>query len=91
MTVQILIANGCKVLAVDFDDEKLAIARQFGAEIVNPNGSNLVNTSNSFSGGRGADGDYYCISKSNDVIKQAATISRKRVDYFSWSSWLKYR
>tara|TARA_B100000575_G_scaffold294067_1_gene307836 strand:+ start:11695 stop:13836 length:2142 start_codon:yes stop_codon:yes gene_type:complete len=79
LTVQILIANGCKVLAVDFDDEKLAIARQFGAEIVNPNGSNFVNTSNSFSGGRGVDGVIITASsKSNDVIKQAATISRKR-------------
>src|SRR5690606_12548682 len=32
LTVQLLRANGCRVLAIDFDDGRLALARQFGAE-----------------------------------------------------------
>ena len=35
LAVQILRANGCKVLAVDFDQNKLDLAEQFGAEIFN--------------------------------------------------------
>ena len=34
MTVQLLRANGCRVLGLDFDREKLALAKQFGAEVV---------------------------------------------------------
>ena len=34
MTVQLLRAHGCRVLGLDFDSEKLAMAREFGAETV---------------------------------------------------------
>ena len=34
MTVQLLRANGCRVLGLDFDKEKLALAKKFGAEAV---------------------------------------------------------
>ena len=34
LTVQILRANGCQVIALDFDSEKLALARSYGAEVV---------------------------------------------------------
>ena len=34
LTVQLLRAHGCRVLGLDFDKEKLALARQFGAEVV---------------------------------------------------------
>src|SRR5512136_176931 len=34
MTVQMLAANGCRVLGIDFDGKKLALARQFGAQTV---------------------------------------------------------
>ena len=34
MTVQLLRANGCRVLGIDLDPEKLAMAKQFGAEVV---------------------------------------------------------
>ena len=37
LTVQVLKANGCKVLAIDFDEKKLKLARDFGAETFNPN------------------------------------------------------
>jgi threonine dehydrogenase-like Zn-dependent dehydrogenase len=33
--VQLLRANGCRVLGLDFDPAKLALAQSFGAEVVN--------------------------------------------------------
>ncbi|MGP3372536.1 zinc-dependent alcohol dehydrogenase, partial [Escherichia coli] len=36
LTVQMLRAQGCRVLAVDFDQSKLELAKQFGADICNP-------------------------------------------------------
>lgn len=35
VTVQLLRAHGCRVMGIDFDPGKLALARQFGAEVVN--------------------------------------------------------
>ena len=37
-TVQLLHAHGCRVLAIDFDETKLALARQYGATTCNPEG-----------------------------------------------------
>src|SRR2546422_681272 len=34
MTVQLLRAHGCRVLGLDFDAGRLALARRFGAEVV---------------------------------------------------------
>ena len=34
VTVQMLRAQGCRVLGIDFDPARLALARQFGAEVV---------------------------------------------------------
>jgi predicted dehydrogenase/threonine dehydrogenase-like Zn-dependent dehydrogenase len=80
LTVQLLRANGCRVLAVDFDDEKLSLAAQFGAEICNPaSGQDILATANEFSRGKGVDGVIITAStQSNDPIKQAAQICRKR-------------
>ena len=36
LTVQLLLAQGCRVLAIDFDQVKLEMARSFGAETCNP-------------------------------------------------------
>jgi len=80
MTIQLLRANGCKVLAIDFDEEKLSLARQFGAETANPNsGEDPISRAYSFSKGRGVDGVIITASsKSNDPVKNAAIMSRKR-------------
>ena len=80
LTVQLLRANGCRVLAVDFDNYKLDLAKKFGAEICNPAaGGNVLSEVASFSRGRGVDGVIITAStKSNDPIKQAAQISRSQ-------------
>jgi len=80
ITVQLLLANGCRVLAIDYDQSKLDIAKQFGAETCNPgNGEDPVNSGMSFSRGKGVDGVIITASTpSNDPVSQAAKMSRKR-------------
>jgi predicted dehydrogenase/threonine dehydrogenase-like Zn-dependent dehydrogenase len=80
MAVQLLIAHGCRVLGVDFDKEKLALAQQFGAEVVDLSaGENLITRAERFSRGRGVDAVLIAASaKTDDIVHQAATISRKR-------------
>ena len=80
MCVQILRANGCRVLGVDLDSKKCELARQFGADTVDlSKGEVLLNTSQSFSRGRGVDGVLItAASKSDELIHQAAEVCRKR-------------
>jgi predicted dehydrogenase/threonine dehydrogenase-like Zn-dependent dehydrogenase len=80
LTVQLLHAHGCRVLAVDFDDRKLALAQRFGAEICNPGrGEDPVAAGMTFSRGKGLDGAIITAStKSNDPVSQAARMCRKR-------------
>jgi predicted dehydrogenase/threonine dehydrogenase-like Zn-dependent dehydrogenase len=80
LTVQLLRAQGCRVLAIDFDDAKLALASQFGASICNPGkGEDPIAAGMAFSRGRGVDGVIITAStKSSDPVAQAARMSRKR-------------
>jgi predicted dehydrogenase/threonine dehydrogenase-like Zn-dependent dehydrogenase len=80
LTVQLLRAHGCRVLAIDFDEAKLALARRFGAVTCNPaNGEDPVAAGIAFSGGDGVDAVIITAStKSNDPVQQAAQMSRKR-------------
>lgn len=80
LTVQLLRAHGCRVLAIDFDDAKLALARQFGAATCNPaSGEDPIAAGMAFSRGQGVDGVIITAStKSTDPVMQAARMSRKR-------------
>lgn len=80
LTLQLLRAHGCRVLAIDFDEAKLTLARQFGASTCNPGqGEDPVAAGMAFSRGKGADGVIITAStKSNDPVSQAARMSRKR-------------
>lgn len=80
MTVQLLRAQGCRVLAIDFDEQKLALARSYGAETCNPGkGEDVVSAGMTFSRGRGVDGVIITAStKSSDPVTQAAHMCRKR-------------
>ena len=79
LTVQILRANGCRVLGVDLDAAKCALARQFGAETADlSQGEDPVLAANSFSRGRGVDGVLItAATKSNEPMHQAAEMCRK--------------
>ena len=80
LTVQILKANGCRVLGVDFDTAKCELARQFGAEVVDlSKEQDPIVMAEAFSRGRGVDAVIITASsKSNDIVHQAATMCRKR-------------
>ena len=56
MTIQLLVAQGCRVLAIDLDDSKLALARGFGAETCNAGaGEDPIAAGMAFSRGQGMD------------------------------------
>lgn len=80
LTIQLLRAQGCRVLAIDFDEAKLELARSYGAETCNPaRGEDPVAAGMGFSRGRGVDGVIITAStKSSDPVTQAAKMSRKR-------------
>ena len=80
LTVQLLRAQGCRVLAVDFDQSKLDLAKRFGAEICNPKqGQDPIVSGIAFSRGHGVDAVVITASTtSSDPVTQAAKMSRKR-------------
>lgn len=80
LTIQLLVAHGCRVLAIDFDGRKLAIARELGAETCNlALGEDAVRAGIRYSRERGIDGVLITASTtSNDPVSQAAQMSRQR-------------
>lgn len=80
VTVQLLRAQGCQVMGIDFDENKLALARKFGAVTVNlANGEDPVAAGMAFSSNRGVDAVLItAATKSNDPVSHAARMSRKR-------------
>lgn len=80
LTIQLLIAHGCRVLAIDFDESKLEFAKQFGASVCNPaKGEDPVSAGIAFSRGCGVDAVIITAStKVSDPVIQAARMSRKR-------------
>ena len=80
VAVQLLRAHGCRVLGIDYDAEKVAIAKQLGAEVVNLSaGQDPIAVAEQYSRGRGVDAVLITAStKSNDPIHQAATMCRQR-------------
>lgn len=80
LTVQLLRAHGCRVLGIDLDTEKLALAAHFGAEVVNLSvGEDPVAAAQAISRGRGVDAVIITAStKSNEPVHQAALMCRKR-------------
>lgn len=80
MSIQLLIAQGCRVLGIDLDADKLALARTLGATVCNPSaGEDPLDAAAAFSRGRGVDGVLIAASsKSSDPVSQAAKMSRQR-------------
>jgi len=80
LCVQMLRANGCRVLGIDFDSNKCELARKFGAETVDlSKEENPVIVAQGFSRGRGVDGVLITAATQSDgVMHQAAEMCRKR-------------
>jgi predicted dehydrogenase len=80
IAVQLLRANGCRVLAIDPDPKKAAIAKSFGADVVDLQaGEDVLAVAQQFSAGRGVDAVLIAAAtESNDPVQQAAKMSRQR-------------
>ncbi len=80
ITAQLLKANGVKVIGIDLDEDKCKLAASWGIDVINPyEGNNPVKSVLSMTADIGADGIIITAStKSNDIISQAAQMSRKR-------------
>lgn len=80
VTVQLLRANGCKVIGIDLDATKLAAARAMGAETVNLGaGQDPVAFAEAFTVGRGVDAVLItAATDSHEPVQSAARMSRKR-------------
>ena len=80
VAAELLKANGCKVIGVDFDQQKVDIAKDKGIYAINPkSGIDPVKYVEEMTGGIGADGVLITASaKGDEVIHQACLMSRKR-------------
>lgn len=80
VAVQLLKANGCRVIGVEYDEQKVEMARTFGIEAINPGkGADPIKYVEQKTQGIGADAVLITASsKSNDIIHEACEMSRKR-------------
>lgn len=80
LCVQMLRANGCRVLGIDIDSKKCEIAQKYGAETVDlSKNEDPIIASNVFSRGRGVDGVLIAAaSESDEILHQSAKMCRKR-------------
>ncbi len=79
LTAQLLIANGCRVIGSDVDESKLELAKKWGVIPFNAKRGDVVKFVEEQTDGIGADGVIITASaKSNEIISQAAKMSRKR-------------
>jgi len=79
LSAQMLLANGCHVIGVDIDETKCELARAWGVTAINPASGNDPVKTVMESTGVGADGVLITASaKSQDIISNAAQMSRKR-------------
>ena len=80
LCVQILQANGCEVLGIDYDSKRLNLAKEFGAQVVDLSlHQDPVAEAQAWSKGIGVDGVLITAStKSDEVVHQAASMCRKR-------------
>ena len=80
ITAELLKANGCEVYGFDFDQNKVNVAKTKGIKAFNPlTDGNPVKIVEDLTDGIGCDAVLITAStKSNEVISQAANMSRKR-------------
>ncbi|WP_026767996.1 bi-domain-containing oxidoreductase [Asinibacterium sp. OR53] len=79
ITAELLLANGCNVIGFDFDQQKVSLANQKGVKAFIASAADVIKTVEAITEGTGADAVIITAStKSNDVISQAAQMSRKR-------------
>lgn len=80
ITAELLMANGCRVIGIDVDESKIALAEQKGITCINPKfNADVVKFVKENTNEIGADGVIITASaKGDDIIAQSAQMSRKR-------------
>jgi predicted dehydrogenase/threonine dehydrogenase-like Zn-dependent dehydrogenase len=79
ITVQLLKANGCNVIGIDLDQNKVDRANSYDVTAFNPSKTDAVMKVQELTDNIGCDGVIITASApTNDIIKQAANMSRKR-------------
>jgi len=80
LVVQVLLANGCQVFGFDLDPQKVALAKEYGADAYVLGGNtDPVAVAHELTNGAGVDGVLICAStKANYPIQQAPQMCRKR-------------
>jgi predicted dehydrogenase len=79
LTVQLLKAQGCKVLAVDIESGRLELAQQFGAEVCNSAIADPVKIAEAMTDKNGVDAVIIAAASDSDaIVSHAAQMSRKR-------------
>jgi predicted dehydrogenase/threonine dehydrogenase-like Zn-dependent dehydrogenase len=80
LAVQLLKAQGCRVIALDFDEWRLGLAETFGAQCIHlADHADPVAAALRFNSGRGVDGVLItAATKSDEPVHQAAQMCRKR-------------
>lgn len=80
IAVQILKANGARVIGFDYDAQRVALAEKFGVTAYDlTTGIDPVQKAMEFSNGQGIDGVLItAATKSNDVVRHSAQMSRQR-------------
>jgi polar amino acid transport system substrate-binding protein len=77
LTVQLLKANGCRVFGIDLDPQKVALARELGADMAATSSDDVKRIVMDWSRGRGADAVLItAATASNQPIELAGEISR---------------
>lgn len=80
LAVQLFKANGCRVIGVDLDADRLEIAGQMGADnIITPLDKDPISSVHRITGGHGADGVLVtAASASHEVLSTAFQMCRKK-------------
>jgi predicted dehydrogenase/threonine dehydrogenase-like Zn-dependent dehydrogenase len=79
LAVQLLRANGCRVIAIDRDAVRLEMGRRFGAAVIDGGSEDSIGRVMAETGGIGADAVLLTLaSTSDEPAHEAAAMSRKR-------------
>lgn len=79
LTIQLLRASGCEVMAIDVHEGRLKLAAQFGASIHPAATGNSIAAAQAWTNGVGVDGVLITASaKADEIVHQAAEMCRTR-------------
>lgn len=79
ITIQLLKANGCKVIGLDISDRNFKLAEELGCDATSMFSNNSISVVESFTNGYGTDAVLITAStKSNDPLEYAISFARKK-------------